>query len=407
VLVDTLAEWVTEQALGDTDAEALVVGCCNRLHAMGVPLSRGFFTFSVLHPLHRAVGITWEDGKGSRIDDYPHTPQVVTESYRQSPFYYMRERGLDLLRCRLDAAQRRHDFPVLAELAQKGLTDYLAFVIAFSSRRESGLAGSWATDQPDGFSASEIETLLRIQRRVGVAIKMAVQRQLMCTVAATYLGRGAGMRMLDGQIKRGDGEAIRAAIFFADLRNSTRMADVLPRQDYIDTLNRFFDVVGGAVAGLGGEILSFVGDGLLAIFPAGGDELPAACSRALDAALAAAGGMAAVNAERRASHLEPLRYGIGLHSGEVMFGNVGVADRLTFSVFGAAVNEVVRLDSLTKELGVPVLASNAFSALVPRAWRALGAHELRGIARRVTVLCPTGPDWDQAVTLDRPSATSH
>jgi adenylate cyclase len=388
VLVDRLVEWVIAQALSGAEVDAIVMGCCNRLHAIGVPLARGFFSFSVLHPLHRAVGITWHHGEGTRVDDYPHTPQGVTDNYRKSPFFYMRERGLDVLRCRLDLDRARYDFNIFSDLAREGLTDYMAFVIPFAADGDSGLAGSWATELPDGFSDSEIETLARVQRRMAVAIKMAMQRQLMRNLAATYLGSGAGGRVLDGQIKRGDGETIRAAIFSTDLRGSTAMADRLPRQEYIATLNQFFDVVGGAVKSQGGEILSFIGDGMLAIFPTDDGNLQEACRRAYDAAVAAHAGMDALNRERTGRGEAALGFGIGLHEGEVMFGNVGVSDRLTFSVFGAAVNEVSRLDSLTKELGEPVLATDNFAFALPRAWRALGSFELKGVARRVMVLTP-------------------
>jgi adenylate cyclase len=212
----------------------------------------------------------------------------------------------------------------------------------------------------------------------------------MRNVAKTYLGRTTGKRVLAGQIKRGDGEAIDAAIYYADLRGSTAMADRMSRQDYIDMLNSFFDAIGKPVPEKGGEILSFIGDALLAIFPIGRAMTgEAACLKAAEAASAAQADMAALNHRRTARGEPPLEFGLALHRGEVMYGNVGVPARLSFSVFGSVVNEVARLDSLTKELGEPLLASHAFVKSLPMPWRPLGHHKLRGVGRRMRVFAPT------------------
>lgn len=393
-LVNSLADWLIQQALADAEVERLVSGCCERLLAIGVPLQRGYAAFSVLHPLHSGLGITWQRGAASRLEDYPHSPGGVNTGFTRSPQFYMMERGLEFLRIRLEPKPRHYDFPVLADLIGQGATDYVAYLVSFdgtsaySRQAGAGMMGSWASDHAEGFSDQDIEVLLRIQPRLALACKVALRSQLMRNVSKTYLGRTTGKRVLSGQIKRGDGEAIDAAIYYADLRGSTAMADRLPRQEYIATLNQFFDVVGGAVKSQGGEILSFIGDGMLAIFPTDDGNLQEACRRAYDAAVAAHAGMDALNRERTGRGEAALGFGIGLHEGEVMFGNVGVSDRLTFSVFGAAVNEVSRLDSLTKELGEPVLATDNFAFALPRAWRALGSFELKGVARRVMVLTP-------------------
>jgi adenylate cyclase len=254
-----------------------------------------------------------------------------------------------------------------------------------------GMLGSWATDQRDGFTDGEIEALLRIQGSLAVACKMAMRSGVAKSALSTYLGTAAGERVLSGQIKRGDGETTRAAIVWGDLRNSTEMAEQLGRQAYIDNLNGFFDATAGAVADAGGEILGFIGDGFLAIFPCerhqkGSGE---ACTLALSAALDATYRMAEANRQRQANGEAALGYGVSLHIGNVMFGNVGLAERLSFSVFGSAINEAARLETLTKKFATPIVASEEFTAYCGGEWEALGTESLRGVNAPMAVFRPT------------------
>ena len=212
------------------------------------------------------------------------------------------------------------------------------------------------------------------------------------------MGAGAGNRVLDGQIRRGDGETIRAAIVMGDIRGSTQMAETLGRQGYIDALNIFFDNVASAFSDAGGEILSFVGDGFLAIFPCDSntkEARTAACKAANQAALVASAQMAAANAERKADGQEAINYGLGLHIGNVMFGNVGLIDRLTFSAFGSAVNEAARLESLTKEFDSHIIASEEFRSRCEGNWASLGQQKLRGFGHAIEIF---GYDVDQKCT---------
>ena len=229
------------------------------------------------------------------------------------------------MRRRLDTGGTA-EFPVFDELREKGLTDYLAFTSSFATEKGQGMAGSWSTDQRGGFTDGEVEALLRIQDPLAVACKMAARGGLTKSVLSTYLGAEAGERVLSGQIKRGDGETSRAAIVWGDLRNSTQMAEQLGRQSYIDNLNSFFDATAGAVADAGGEILSFIGDGFLSVFPCERNqrETAKACQLAFSAALDATHRMAETNRQREQNNAAPLGYGLSLHIGNVMFGNVGL-----------------------------------------------------------------------------------
>lgn len=391
-LVNHVAGWLMKQALRETDLEAIVIGCCERLFAASVPIVRGYFAFPVLHPLHAAIGITWLRGQGATLRGYAHVPGGVSEQFLRSPHYYMLERKLDVMRIRLEDGNAALNFSILDDLRQEGVTDYLAFAVNFKRDTHEGMLGSWATDRPGGFTDGEIESLLRVQERLAVACKLAIKGQLMRNIADTYLGHSTGARVLDGAIRRGDGEAIEAAIWYSDMRNSSIMADTMPPQVYIDSLNAFFDATGGAVTDAGGEILSFIGDSLLAIFATDGRgrDIHAAALKAKMAAQDAAGRMAELNTEREAAGSDPLGYGLALHIGEVMYGNVGIPERLTFSVFGAAVNEVARLETLTKELGEPILMSDRFAACVGGDARLLGTHSLRGIGRQIDVYALDG-----------------
>src|SRR5215831_3598414 len=386
-LVERAAEWLMAQALRDADLETVVRGACERLHAAGVPIARVQLSFSMLHPLYRGVGYTWRRGQGLQVDAYRHTAgNAKNDRYLKSPFYHLRRHNLDHLRRRLDTGGAA-EFPIFDDLRKEGLTDYLAFASAFEMAKGQGMLGSWSTDQRGGFSDSEIEALLAIQDELAVACKMAARDGVAKSALSTYLGGKAGERVLSGQIKRGDGETTRAAIVWGDLRSSTAMAEQLGRQSYIDNLNTFFDATAGAVADAGGEILSFIGDGFLAIFPCDRNQKGTgeACTLALSAVLDAMERMAETNRQRQEKGEAALGYGLSLHIGNVMFGNVGLAERLSFSVFGSAVNEAARLETLTKKLGTPIVASQEFADYCAAEWEALGHEVLRGVQAPMAV----------------------
>jgi len=392
-LIERAAAWLGEQALNDADLEAVVRGCCARLHGAGLPIARVKLVFSVLHPLHRALGLTWQPGQGLQVQAYRHVSgSTQPDFFRQSPYYHLLKHDFDHLRRRLDTGEPA-DFPLLDTLRGEGLTDYLAFANSFAKARGEGMLGSWATRQRGGFADGEIDALLAIQYPLAVACKMAMLGGVARSTLATYLGANAGRRVLAGQIRRGDGETTRAAIVWGDLRNSTRMADQLGRKAYIDNLNDFFDATAGAVADAGGDILGFIGDGFLAIFPCDSNQTDsgAACKRALSSALKAVDGMIETNRRRQAKGKAALGYGLSLHVGSVLFGNVGLPERLSFSVFGSAVNEAARLETLTKKFATPIIASRAFMADCGGAWQALGNESLRGVDSPIAVFRPVQP----------------
>jgi len=386
--LDKVAEWLTQSALTGENLESIVRGFCERIAASGLPIARVHLTFSMLHPLYDALGFTWRRSGGLTIEGYRHVNDKP-ERFVQSPYYYLLSNNLLHLRRRVDV-DGPLEFPVFEDLRKEKITDYIAFVQTFGAGSAQGMMGSWSTDSISGFSEEMIGALMRMQNHLAMAAKMAVLGKLANNMLTTYLGGDAGKRVLNGQIRRGDGETIRAALVMGDMRQSTLYAEKEGRQAYIDTLNEFFDAIAAPFNRNGGEILSFLGDGFLAVYPCGRHKDPSkvACEAALSAVFHAQSRVAALNKDRQARGLSEVRYGIGLHVGNVMFGNVGLKDRLTFSAFGAAVNEVERLQSLTKKYSTEVVASQAFAGYTGGEWVTLGEEKLRGVRQRFTVVHP-------------------
>lgn len=387
--VDALADWLMERALGESTVEETAEGCFQRLHGAGVPLMRAHIAFRILHPLYGAVGLTWTPGDGLAVSRFARADDGTPE-WRRSPGYHMIQSGQSLLRRRLTGPEARLDFLVLEDLRAQGATDYLAYLVAFDPELDTGLWGSWTTDRAGGFSEAEIAALERIQQRLSVALKVTIKDQIAANVVATYLGPDAGRRVLRGQIARGDGETIRAAIWMSDLRQSTALADRLASADFLALLNSYFDCTAGAVLDQGGEVLLLIGDAVLAIFPMDADSGDAAraCRAALAAASDSRARLARLNETRLAAGVEALDFGIGLHLGELMFGNIGVPERLQFTVIGPAANEVARLEALTKSLGRSVLVSATFAEHLDLSWDSLGAHALPGIEEPRKIFAP-------------------
>jgi adenylate cyclase len=395
ILMDKVADWLTESSLGGADLKIIVRGFCERLAAAGLPLARVHLSFSMLHPLYDALGFTWRRGQGMEVEGFRKLAPGHSDRFLRSPYYHLLSNDLDHLRRRIQPDEPS-EFPIFDDLKRIGITDYLAFVqpfggSSFGNSSTQGMIGSWSTDSPAGFSDSMIAALLRMQNHLAVASKMAVLQKLTDNMLATYLGGDAGKRVLNGQIKRGEGDTIRAALVMADMRNSTKLAETAGRDVYIDTLNQYFDAIAAPFNRAGGQILSFLGDGFLAVYPCERHRAPSevACQAALAATHKATARMAELNARRIKDGLPEIGYGIGLHVGNVMFGNVGLSDRLTFSVFGSAVNEVQRLQALTKNSSSRVIASKDFANYCGNSsWVTIGEEKLAGVKQKFTVLFP-------------------
>ena len=395
VLIDRVADWLMSSALGRSAVDSIFEGCCQRLHAAGVPLVRALTAFRTLHPLFASMNLVWRLNQGVDRNPILHERAFSTEEWRASPMRHLLQHRMPILRRRLTGPHAIVDFPMLEELRDSGITDYLCYLTPFSAEAEPGpnargIMGSWATDRASGFSEEDLRVFERIQRRFAVACKVQIQERITRNVLETYLGPDAGARVLEGQIRRGDGERIHAVIWYSDMRDSTRLADRLDPRTFIELLNRYFECTAGAVIAGGGEVLRFVGDAVLAIFPIreGGDDGRGAAERALAAARDAEHRLSRTNERLAETGTAPIGFGLGLHVGDVMYGNIGVPERLEFSVIGPAANEVARIENLTKELGRRVLLSAAFAEAAGARCEPLGAHRLRGVGVPVEVFAP-------------------
>ena len=396
VLVTAVTDWLMQQALGHSSMEDIFDGCCQRLDAAGLPISRAMITFRTLHPLYSSTIMFWRRGENVRSTRTRHEDAFSSEEFTSSPIHRLLSTSTPFLRRRLTGDTALLDFDVLEELRDQGITDYLAYKVAFTSEMQTdsydnGIIGSWATSRSGGFTDRELVWLMRVQNRLAVTCKMQIQEGVTQNLLDAYLGPNASDRVLGGQIKRGDGERIEAVIWYSDMRDSTAWGDRLDADTYLALINSYFECAAGAVIANHGEVLRFIGDGVLAIFPVRDSGSAGAARKAMAAVTDAQARLQALNLSRARDNLEAIDFGIGLHVGELTFGNIGVAERLEFSVVGPAANEVARLENMTKTLGTRVLASEDFAALVNIDWRDYGSHNLRGVGGAMQVLSPPDP----------------
>ncbi len=368
-----LARWLAGPArIGLTPVE-IVAGYCERLLASHVPLFRVRVGQRLANPLIGAWGVIWVRGAGAEEYAVPRT-MLTTGSYTGSPFEHVvktRTRFRRSLRD-LDAA---HDHPVLFELAAAGSTDYLAIPIAYGDGSVQG--ASFTTDRMQGFSSQEAAFIEELSPFLAAALEPAAMRRSAESLLRTYLGDGPATRVMAGAIRRGDWIEIEAAVLLTDLRGYTTLSEQLPADQLLDHLGRYLEVVVGAVQSEGGDVLKFVGDGVLSIFPVGEGGRPEAVVRALRALEAAL---------TRTDPVGDLHFIGCLHVGSVTYGNIGSPDRLDFTVVGPTVNLVSRLEMVAKSTSKVAVCSREVAALLPaEAASALGTFALRGVPDEQTV----------------------
>ena len=381
-----LLAWIADAGLSGQRELHLLQGFCERAGAAGLPLRRAVLGVDTLHPVLEGRIFHWHADAGSPTEaEYGRSnPGASDASWRQSPFFHLYESEVTMLRRRLPATAG--EFPVLDELGQQGMTDYVAIVNRFGAEGAIGMMdctfSSWATDCEGGFADADLEALEFLVPSLALAIKSASIARIAETLVETYLGRDAGHRVLRGHIERGVADKISAVLWFSDLQGFTRITDTAPPEQIIPLLNDYADAIVSAIQFQGGEVLKLIGDGILAIFDAA--AAADACGCALDAAADAKRGVALLNQRRKAAGLPVTRFYLGLHVGEVFYGNIGSVDRLDFTVVGPAVNEASRIAAMCRALDQDVLLSSAF-AEAAGAERArlvsVGRYALRGVQR--------------------------
>jgi adenylate cyclase len=344
--VQSVVQWLVHGARNAPLSQEVLTELCERLTAAGLPLWRVTVFVRTLHP----------EIVGRRFVWHPETGTVVTDgsfellerrSFLDSPMVHVSNTG-ESFRRRLADPDCVMDYPVLHDLRDEGVTDYVVAPLHFSGGEVH--FSSWATRQPGGFTDAEIEAIQSLIAPLARVAEIRAWYRVAGNLLTTYVGKNAGERVLAGHIRRGDTEAIHAAIWLSDMRGFTMLADTLPPQDLVDLLNRYFDCQVPAIIGHGGEVLKYMGDGLLAIFPVG--------AAALKAGRAARNQIAALGASD--GNGSGLRFGLALHVGDVLFGNIGSGNRLDFTCIGPAVNLAARLEKLAGRLGRTMLASEDF-----------------------------------------------
>jgi len=361
-------------------ADELMREACHRLCDAGLPLLRVSIDVRALHPQVYGRQTMWQRGcdcvsnveRQHGIEDSP--------AYLLSPVRHIREGGGGMRR-RLEGPDAQIDFPVLEELKALGATDYLILPL----RRDGGRSSyvSLATDRPGGFTAAHILAIEGLVPILALITELLSARRMTRDLLNVDLGYEAAERVLEGDIRRGTGEVIRAVLWNCDLKGFTALSDVTPPSELITLLDEYFDAMARPVEARGGEVLKFIGDGILAIFRPGTDGEAGAAKLAL-------ANMTALNDARRARGLAPLATKIALHVGEMVYGNVGATDRLDFTVIGPAVNTVARVQSRCGDLDEPVLATERFAALVPERLVSRGLHSLRGLATQTELFALNG-----------------
>lgn len=375
VYADPLARWFVTEACRITDTAALIAAAGEQLVAAGLPLYRLAYFQMTLHPEFAGTAYLWRRGQGIVTGIRPHGDNQ-DEEYRDNPLPIVFEQGKTV---RVRLAEVEPQAPLLRQLKDEGATDYVALPLLFTSGHVDAL--SVVSDGPNGFSANDLERMFQLQFAFTRLVEVHSLRDTAVQLLDAYVGRAAGRRILAGDVKRGGGQTIEAVIWYCDLRGFTRLSDRLPRDEVIALLNDYFSVMGDIVTKAGGEVLKFMGDGMLAMLPIEQPEQRAAVAqRAVHAAASVSDAITVLNRIRATAGEPEVRFGLALHIGEVMFGNIGASSRLDFTVIGPAVNYTARLERLCATLARPVIVSQALAALVPeRDTVALGRHALKDI----------------------------
>lgn len=384
VYSDPVARWFVTEAYRITDTAELVAAAGEQLVLSGIPLYRLAYFQLTLHPELAGRGYYWRRGQGVQTAERVRGDNQDSD-YRDNPLPAVFEQR-KTVRVRLDRVEPQA--PLLRQLKNEGATDYVALPLLFTNGHVDGL--SVVSDQPGGFSSTDLDRMFLLQFAFTRLVEIHSLRDTATHLLDAYVGRAAGQRILAGEVKRGDGQTIEAVIWYCDLRGFTRVSDTLPRDAVIALLNDYFDTMGGIVSHAGGEILKFMGDGMLVIFPVPSPaERAGTALRALRAATAAVDAMLVLNRIRAAEGGPTVRFGLALHIGEVMFGNIGASRRLDFTVIGPAVNHAARLETLCAPLDRSVLLSATMAGLLPLGdVEPLGAHGLKDIDEPQQVFAP-------------------
>jgi adenylate cyclase len=372
-----VADWLIDGARSATTPPRLMAETCERLVAAGMPLWRVAVFVRTLHPDIFGRGFFWRPGTEVVINPLGYETQDSPE-YKSSPLAILYDGGREV-RYRLDDPETRR-FPFFDDMRAEGVTDYVALPLLFIDG--SIHASSWTTKQPGGFGDDELAALRTIVTPLTRIIEIVNLRRNFLSLLDSYVGNSAGERIMGGQIRRGHADTLHAAIWLSDLRGFTALSDRLPAEIVVDILNCYFDCQVSAIRSHGGEVLKFMGDGLLAVFPITGQDgdIHQVCSHVLEAARESRASVAAMNYPVGEA-VERFRFGVALHVGKILYGNIGGGNRLDFTCIGPAVNLAARLEKIAGRLNRTVVASEGFAGICAGGWTELGEFPIAGFAK--------------------------
>jgi adenylate cyclase len=375
-----IIDWLVNDTRNERFIDNILVELCERLNVAGVPVARATFHFRTNHPQWIGARLLWRRGMIEADIDTLAYGIENTPAFLESPLRKVFDGGQEI-RQHIESIDEP-TFVLYEELREEGLTDYIAWPVDHTLGKRH--IATFATDRAGGFEDWHVTFLRDLLPALSLVTEIRLKNILARTLLETYVGPHASEQILAGATTRGSGMTVSAAIMICDLRDFTSLSDMWPRDEVIELLNAYFDAVSAPIEEHGGEILKFMGDGMLAIFPL---DNPDACNALLRAIQEGRAAMAALNVINAQNGLPVLGYGVGVHVGDVMYGNIGSQKRLDFTVIGPAVNVASRLESLTKEVGRPVLLSKAFARMAgsESELESLGTFPLRGLGEPVDV----------------------
>jgi len=388
--LEALESWLVQQGLEGTKQPEILQGYCQRLVDLGIPLMRLHVAQRAFHPQFGGLGFDWVRESGVSHELYERT-DLPPEQWLASPLYYLLEHNLDELREQMTDAGHVSQFPMLNDLKALGATEYFATGLLFEKpvanavidpdNTPEGMLVSWTSDGPDGFSDANLNLIRSVQPYLGLALKSASNRQMAHDLLAIYLGRDAGHRVLSGEIQRGSSQKINAVICYFDLTGFTQLAEQTAGDALIAMLNDYFAVAVRVIQDNGGNILKFMGDGVLAIFNFPDTETAAAA--ALEAATTLRREIAELTERRDGEGLPTTGFTLALHAGDILYGNIGAVNRLDFTAIGPAVNLTARLSGMHRTIGQSLIVSREIYAASKSGRHdlvSLGRYMLRGVS---------------------------
>lgn len=390
--LNDLTVWLIQQGLENTPVEIWLEAFCNRLVTAGIPLTRVNITMRAHHPEIGSVAFRWHrDGKSEREDFERRTD--APEEFLLSPIYYLLSNNIDEIRQKLTVPDPALNFPIFDELRERGATDYFAAKRLFfrnddqalmnPMQAEEGVIISLTTDTPDGFTDVHLDGLRQLLPPICLTLKCGANRLMAEDITAAYMGRDASKRVLSGDITRGSSQMIPAVIWYFDLKGFTRLSETLPGTSIIEMLNDCFGVAVDVVERHGGNVLKFMGDGMLAIFDL--DQIPDARRVAIESALELRNAFVSLNERRSAGGVATTDFTLALHAGDVLYGNIGGKTRLDFTVIGPAVNTTSRILGMCSAVDQAIVISAKVAAPLQQSIPdlvSLGQYRLRGVSER-------------------------